>query len=287
MPEMPEVETVVRQLLPNILNKEIGSIEVLAEKSVGRDSDFEEKLRGDSFAALHRIGKLMIFSLNKKSDHKLLGHLKMTGQMIYADSKGSLAGGGHTLTETDLNLPHKHTRIIFRFTDGSKLYFNDMRLFGYMKLETNEKVQDIRDAYGIEPMTPNYTWENFQKIFEKRKTNLKALLLNQKIISGLGNIYVDEACFRAKVNPQRLVATLTMPEKKSLFKECSDVMEESINMGGTTFYDFMKADGGKGRYSDFLQVFDRKGQNCIDCDTPIEKIKWTGRGTHFCPRCQK
>lgn len=287
MPELPEVETVRRQLVPNILNKTISDVVVKVPKLTNHDEKFAEKLIGDQFTQVDRIGKLLIFCLKKNSAEKLLGHLKMTGQLIYADKDGQLAGGGHSLTESDLNLPHKHTHITIYFEDGSKLYFNDMRRFGYMKLESNKKVEQIKSEYGIEPMTDNYTWENFQQIFSGRKTNIKALLLNQKVISGLGNIYVDEACFRAKVHPTRIANTLNETEQKALFKYCEEVMQESINQGGTTFYNFVQTSGRKGNYSDYLLVFNRTGENCVDCDTEIEKIKFAGRGTHFCPKCQK
>lgn len=293
MPEMPEVEIVRRQLESYILNREIESIELLHPKITRKNPEFKDFMARKYFSKVERIGKLLTFSVSsiencslKIEDCYMLAHLKMTGQFIFADDQERI-GGGHTLTDEDFNLPHKHTRVIFHFKDGSNLYFNDMRLFGYLQLVSPTEKEKIWNSYGIEPGTDNYTWKNFEKIFERRKTTLKALLLNQKVISGLGNIYVDEACFRAKVLPWRTVNTLTKSEKKALFKHCSEVMMESIERGGTTFYSFMTVDGKKGNFSDELEVFDRAGQPCYTCGGLINKIKHAGRGTHFCSTCQK
>ncbi len=285
MPEMPEVEVVRRQLEAHILNKTIESVELLHPKITRKNPEFKEALIDDVFVGVSRIGKLLTFHLEDYPGF-MLGHLKMTGQFVYADENGHI-GGGHTLTETDFNLPHKHTRVVFNFKDGSTLYFNDMRLFGYLQLVSPEEKERIWDSYGIEPGTSNYTWENFEKIFERRKTTLKALLLNQKVISGLGNIYVDEACYRSDVLPFREVPTLKLKEKKALFKHCSEVMMQSIERGGTTFYSFLTADGKKGNFSDELEVFDRAGQPCYKCGNIISKTQHAGRGTHFCSTCQK
>lgn len=287
MPELPEVEVVCRQLRPHILKKKISKITASVPKIVGSNDAFTEVLIGDEFTELERIGKLMIFHLEKNKNQKMLGHLKMTGQFIYADKDGNLAGGGHSLTESDLDLPHKHTHVTFHFVEGSKLYFNDMRKFGYCKLVPNDEVEIIKSKYGIEPNTDNYTWESFARLFPNRKTSVKALLLNQQRISGLGNIYVDEACFRAQIHPATIASKIPTKKLKILFEACANVLQESIDAGGTTFYSFTDAQGNKGNYSDQLEVFARNGQPCCVCGTIIEKIKCAGRGTHFCPQCQK
>lgn len=284
MPEMPEVEVVRRQLESHILNRQIKEVELLHPKITRKNPEFAPALLGDEFTSVTRIGKLLTFKL-KQYPGFMLGHLKMTGQFIFVDEHNKV-GGGHSLTESDFELPHKHTRVVFHFTDGSTLYFNDMRLFGYLQLVSVAEKDQIWSTYGIEPGRPEYTWENFQKIFGRRTTSLKALLLNQKVISGLGNIYVDEACFRSEVLPFRTVDTLTIKEKKALFKHCHEVMAESIQHGGTTFYSFVTSDGKKGNFSDRLEVFDRTGQPCYTCGNIINKIQHAGRGTHFCSTCQ-
>jgi len=285
MPELPEVEVVRAQLEAHTLNRKIKSVELLHDKITRKSPEFSKVLPGQKFTQIERIGKLLIFQLDTKTPLYMLGHLKMTGQFIFVD-KDEKIGGGHSLTQTDFELPHKHTRVIFNFTDGSTLYFNDMRLFGYLHLADQTEKDRIWNTYGIEPGRPEYTWAAFQKIFERRKTTLKALLLNQKVIAGLGNIYVDEACFRSKVLPFRGVDTLTTKEKKELFKHCEAVMADSLAQGGTTFYSFISADGKKGNFTDHLEVFDRNGQPCYTCGEIITKIKHAGRGTHFCTTCQ-
>jgi formamidopyrimidine-DNA glycosylase len=288
MPELPEVETVRMQLRHKVVGKTIDSVEVFHAKSVNHDETIEDTLRGKIIADIDRVGKLMIFSFTNEADIFLLAHLKMTGQFFYVDADGDIVGGGHTMTEFDrTDFPHKHSRVAFHFTDHTTLYFNDMRLFGYLQLVAPDEKESIWAGYGIEPGTANYTWKNFEKIFERRKTTLKALLLNQKVVSGLGNIYVDEACFRSGVLPFREVPTLKRSEKKALFQHCSEVMMQSIERGGTTFYSFLSADGKKGNFSDELEVFDRAGQPCYRCGNILSKIKHAGRGTHFCSTCQK
>lgn len=285
MPEMPEVEVVRRQLEAHILNREIEEVELRHPKITRKNPEFENVLVGDKIVSVSRIGKLLTFEFTHYPGF-MLAHLKMTGQFIFVDENEKV-GGGHSLTESDFELPHKHTRVVFHFTDGSVLYFNDMRLFGYLQLVSPAEKEVIWNQYGIEPGRPNYTWENFEPLFSRRKTTLKALLLNQKIISGLGNIYVDEACFRSGVLPFRAVPSLTQKEKKALFQHCSAVMMKSIERGGTTFYSFLSADGKKGNFSDELEVFDRTGQPCFKCGNLISKIKHAGRGTHFCSTCQQ
>lgn len=285
MPELPEVETVRRQLTPAILDRAIERVEVLHDKITRDDPALPDKLTGEHFSDISRIGKLLIFHLEPSGAY-LLCHLKMTGQLLFCD-EGDLTGGGHTLTKSDLNLPNRHTRVIFHFTDGSQLFFNDMRLFGYFKTVDEETKQKIVDSYGIEPLTDNYTRENFEKALQNRKTTIKALLLNQTVISGLGNIYVDEACFLSGVRPERTVGKLSPSERDLLYKNCEHVIREALENKGTTFYSFTRSDGRKGNHSDHLQVFRREGQPCYTCGTPIIKTRVAGRGTHYCPTCQK
>lgn len=285
MPEMPEVEVVRRELVKTSLHKKIVRTSVRFPKIVKNDATFEQKIVSKEFIDVSRRGKLLFFHLD--DGNFLLGHLKMTGQFIFVDKDGKLAGGGHSLTELDMNLPHKHTHITFFFDDGSKLYFNDMRRFGYVYWGNEADKIGAEAKFGIEPGLGNWTWKNFAPIFDKRKTTVKALLLNQKVVSGLGNIYVDEALYHAGVRPERVANTMTVAERKLLFHWSSKVMMDSIAVGGTTFYDFTNVSGQPGNYTNLLQVFTRQGKPCFNCGTTIKKIKCAGRGTHFCPNCQK
>ncbi len=291
MPEMPEVEVVRRQLEKHICGRKVEEVVVRHPKIVRHSPHIVEDLRGKYFISVERIGKLLTFGIARSKSTKqpetyMLGHLKMTGQFIFVEDQQKV-GGGHSMTESDFELPHRHTRVMFHFSDGATLYFNDMRLFGFLQIVTPKEKGRVWATYGIEPGRENYTLENFLQIFKNRKTSLKALLLNQKVISGLGNIYVDEACHRSQVRPQRRVNSLTKTEKERLFHNCRDVMMESIEHGGTTFYSFVSSDGVKGNFSQHLEVFDRAGEPCLRCGYEIEKIKHAGRGTHYCPACQK
>lgn len=283
MPELPEVETVRRQLAKVVCGNKITNIIVKLPRLVGGDSNALKKLIGAKFTRIDRIGKLLIF-YTSVTDTYLLVHLKMTGQLIFV-SGTKFSGGGHTLSEGDLMLPNKHSHIIIEMTNGV-LYFNDQRTFGYMKLVNGKELKEIKLNYGIEPLTPTFTWKNFQNIFMGRKTTIKALLLNQKLVSGLGNIYVDEICFLSGVMPDRKVEEITLIEMKKLFKNTEKVMKTAIENKGTTFYSFTNADGEKGNHKDSLYVFGREGEKCFKCKQEIKKIRTAGRGTHFCSKCQ-
>jgi formamidopyrimidine-DNA glycosylase len=289
MPELPEVETVRLQLANKIYGKTIASVEVFHDKSVGHDPLIEDKLRGKTLAEIDRVGKLMIFSFADEEEIFLLAHLKMTGQFFYVDNAGEVAGGGHSMTTADLDLPMKHTRVGIHFTDHSSLYFNDMRLFGYVKIASKEEVTLARSKFGPEPIADDFDCDDFVTRIRKRKTPVKAALLDQSFVAGLGNIYVDEALWRAQVRPTRRADRLTKQEAFQLCEASGDVMRESIAVGGTTFQHFKDTGGENGNFTDYLRVFGQQGKPCPrkGCDGTIKKIRVAGRGTHYCPQCQK
>lgn len=311
MPELPEVETVRAGLAGRVVGKEIAQIVVNKPKLVKNSQRvFRDALVGSSFSCIDRIGKLLIFVIASKSKSTpksdcakfLLIHLKMTGQLIYCDEETFVAGG-HANSQKEKNdfaqnvqeefcKPGKYTHVIFEFGDGDnlsgKLFFNDVRQFGYLKIVNEMELGKIKQNFGIEPGTPNFTWENFAQIFVGRKTNIKALLLNQKVISGLGNIYVDEILFCAKVLPTRKVTTLTIDEKEKIFRYTKSIIASAIKFGGTTFSDFRDVSGQKGNFAQQLKVYGHAGEFCAKCKTTkIQKIKLAGRGTHLCTNCQR
>jgi len=289
MPELPEVETIRRDLEKKIAGEKIQSIEILAAKSVhNKSSDFLKILIANNFKHIERRGKLLMFALDKVDKYAyLLVHLKMTGQLIYRHKKQILAGG-HSQNAMDTIVPNKFTRVIFTFGDGGQLFFNDLRRFGYLKLVSKEEKEKIViHSFGIEPLTPDYTLEAFQKLFKKRQTNIKALLLNQKLISGIGNIYADEVCFCAKIFPTRKVGSLSGLEIKKLFNCIEDVLRVAIENRGTTFNNYVDSAGHTGSHINFLNVYGRDGEKCKRCKGTILKIKHAGRGTHYCANCQK
>jgi formamidopyrimidine-DNA glycosylase len=284
MPELPEVETIRRGLESAILNKQITDLQVKKPKLLrNKQAYFFNTLKNNSIVNIDRIGKLLIFVLADKQNY-LLVHLKMTGQLIYTKG-GQMVAGGHKQAILG-KLPNRYSHIIFHFTDGSKLFFNDMRQFGYMELVKD--TEPIIKRYGIEPGTDNFTWENFQKVFVNRRIAIKVLLLNQQLISGIGNIYADEICYRAKVRPDRGVNTLTIAEKKKLFTATKYIIKKAVVNRGTTFSDYRDTSGQPGNFVKFLKVYGRAGQKCLSCrQVNIKKVKLGGRGTHFCSRCQK
>ena len=286
MPELPEVESVRQSLHPLLPGKEIKSLEIRKQKIV-RAEHFKSFLKDAIFAEPQRRAKLLIFPF-KNREEIMIGHLKMTGQFLYQD-KSSTVGGGHSLNPGELpKLPHKHTHVIFEFTDNSHLFFNDMRQFGYLDIVTPQQLEDIIErSYGIEPLTPDFTYDNFEKIFENRKTSIKALLLNQKAISGLGNIYVDEICYQCQIRPDRPANKITKEEQQKLFETTQEIIKKAIDCGGTTFQYYTDAHGVHGNFRDHLQVFGKTGKLCPNTGGLIEKTRVAGRGTHWSPQWQK
>jgi formamidopyrimidine-DNA glycosylase len=288
MPELPEVETVRLQLLRKVVGKTIAEITVFHLKTVEHNVDFATHLTGKTIEHIDRIGKLLIFSFASESNLFILAHLKMTGQFFFVDTTSNITGGGHSMTVADTReLPGRHTRVAFTFTDGSHLYFNDMRLFGYTKIASASMVAIARKGFGPEPIDPDFDVEWFVTALRKKGSVVKAALLDQSFIAGLGNIYVDEALWRAKVRPTRRANTITKAEAAAIAKASGDVMNEAIKAKGTTFQHFADTDGDAGNFTQFLQVFGKQGTPCPRCGTEIKKIRAAGRGTHYCPGCQK
>ena len=285
MPELPEVETIRRGLQSNIVGKLIVSVEVVWSGAVKNEEDeFVALLEKNKIKRIDRVGKLLIIELEKSGKY-LLVHLRMTGQLIYV-KKEKIVAGGHKLADSDLVLPNKHTRIIISFIDGSKLFFNDLRKFGYWKIATKEEMSLAKNKFGPEPINNDFTISYFKSIFGNRRTNIKAILLNQQMISGIGNIYADEILFRSCVLPDRVADSLNEQEKKRIYDSCKYILQKAIASGGTTFRDYLDHDGGKGSFVDLLCVYGRDKQKCKKCSAIIQKSKVAGRGTHYCKKCQ-
>ncbi len=286
MPELPEVETIRRDLEAKIIGHKITTVEICDKKIIhNKPEEFIKKLLNNKFVTAERRGKLLAIKL--KTEEYLLVHLKMTGQLIY-QAGGKIIAGGHSMTKNEDNFSEKFTRVKIELAGGEKIWFNDMRRFGYMKIVSiAEKERIFKNSFGIEPLTSDFIWESFSNLFKRRQTNIKAMLLNQKLIAGLGNIYVDEACFMAGILPTRRVNTISLLEQKKLFRCIPAVLELSIKNRGTTFNSFVDADGKKGGFSSFLKVYGRQGEKCKKCKNLIKKMRVAGRGTHYCAGCQK
>jgi formamidopyrimidine-DNA glycosylase len=285
MPELPEVQTVVNDLNKVLTNKIIIEIKALDKKILAPSViALTKQIIGQRLKGVRRRGKMIIIAGNK---HFLVFHLKMTGQLIFRSSKKIIAGG-HPITSTGLNVPNKFTRLIFKFNDDSFLYFNDIRKFGWVKIVNRKDLSDIESAIGQEPLAKSFTLDIFNKLLIRRpKMLIKAFLLDQKLVTGLGNIYVDEVLFKAGVRPIRRVKTLTKLEKIKIFKAIPFILQKAILKRGTTFSNYLDGHGAKGGFVPFLQVYGRANKPCKVCGQLIKKTRVAGRGTHWCSYCQK
>ncbi|HET6746620.1 MAG TPA: bifunctional DNA-formamidopyrimidine glycosylase/DNA-(apurinic or apyrimidinic site) lyase [Candidatus Saccharimonadales bacterium] len=287
MPELPEVETVRRGLASLIIGRTVREVTHDTPKSFpNAEKDVKAFLLGAKITDVRRRAKVLLIDLS--TGYTLVIHLKMTGQLVYRGE--AVFGAGHPNDSLIGELPDRSTRVIFTFEDGSHLYFNDQRKFGWVKLLPTLEVPniDFMKKAGPEPLEATFTPEAFEERFKRRaKTSIKAALLDQTVVAGVGNIYADESLWGAKVHPLRLVGTLNSQEFKQLYKELRAVMNLAIEKGGSTDKNYVNAEGKRGSYMDFACVFRREGKPCPRCGTTIIKFKAAGRGTHICPYCQK
>lgn len=287
MPELPEVETIRQDLRKKVLNTKMVQVVVLQGKAVrGSAQPLPKALVGKKIEDVERVGKLLMFRFDQ-GKHFLLVHLKMTGQLIYAKGKKIVAGGHSLTTTTQWSLPDKHTQISIHFADGGTLYFNDMRRFGYARILSAVDKEAIVATYGIEPLTTQFTLENFSKVLTHRATVLKALLLRQDVIAGIGNIYADEICHKAHVLPWRKTNSVSTSEIKALYAATKKIIALAIKERGTTFNNYVDSEGKAGNFVRFLKVYERDGEKCLTCKKGlILKKTVAGRGTHYCVKCQ-
>lgn len=275
MPELPEVETVRRQLHDRIAGKTIREVVIFQsgrETPVG--SKFVQQVVGRRVLGVGRRAKVLVFRLS--DDKVMLGHLKMTGKFLF-------------FNPTPNNLrptPSKHDRILFVFNGQTAVVWSDVRKFGYLKLVTDDEARSALAHYGPEPLEASAA-ELAERLDRKSVRSIKAALLDQTVIAGIGNIYADESLFRARIRPTRRVDRLTSDERLRLAKEIKKVLAESLAQKGTSAVDYLDTTGEKGSFQNFLRVYGRGGQPCRDCDRPIKKIVAAQRGTHYCVNCQK
>jgi len=286
MPELPEVETIKRELDKILCGKIISGVEILWPKTVSPTTviNFTKIITGKKIINLERRAKMLLIHLDNKIS--LIIHLKMTGQLIFVPKSGEIISGGHPTN--DIQTPGRHTRLIFHFKDKSNLYFNDLRKFGWVKILDEKLKKYIDIEIGIEPLSKNFTLNIFKKILEKypNKT-VKQILLDQHLIVGIGNIYADESAFLSRILPMQKVNTLSEKEMTNLHKNIITVLKLSILKKGTSSKNYLRSNGQKGGFVPYLMVYGRKGETCKRCGTKIVKTKHAGRGTHYCPKCQK
>lgn len=287
MPELPEVETVRRGLHELIIGRTVSSAQHDNQKSFPNDTrQVDAFLIGAVVTEVRRRAKVLLIDLS--TGYTLVIHLKMTGQLVFRGE--AVFGAGHPNESLVGALPDRSTRVTIGFTDESKLFFNDQRKFGWMKLIPTLEVIDLpfMQKVGPEPLESDFTSTEFAIRFVRRgKTSIKAALLDQTVVAGVGNIYADESLWGAKIHPLRKASSIAPGEFKALYRELRLVMNLAIEKGGSTDRNYVNAEGKRGSYMDFARVFRREGLECPRCGTTVIKFKAAGRGTHICPNCQQ
>ena len=308
MPELPEVENLRMGLEKAILGQKVLKVEVrkpklvsgngtLRKASTKKAKDFEQGIKGEKFIAVERRAKNLIFKLSR--DKIIIAHLKMTGQFVYKPKSGKqilgglasprLVVGGHPIQISESTLPNKHSHIIFTLQNGM-LYYNDTRMFGYVlyypSTQAFEKENHF-DEYGKEPLDKTFTVKYFIEALKNKNSKIKTVLLNQDIVTGVGNIYADESLFESGILPTRSASSLNKKEIEKLRKAIIRIMKRAIKVGGSSVATYRLVDNSQGNYAREHKVYGKAGKNRTKCSKPLEKILIQTRTTIFCPNCQK
>ena len=310
MPELPEVETVRRGLQRLIVGRKILDVEIHNCSSLqASTADIKKFLAGAEITATRRRAKVLMIDLSTK--YSLVIHLKMTGQLVFRGDEAWAAG--HPNDSFVADLPDRSTRVEFVLSSQvenpektkpdtktyqltnlqtCKLFFNDQRKFGWIKLLPTIEVEniDFMKRVGPEPLTGDakLPQQFLTNIRRHNNTTIKAAILDQAVIAGIGNIYADESLWMAKIHPETRVRDLSDKKLRELLNCAIDIMQKSIDSGGSTMKNYIRADGSRGNYLEkFANVFRREGQPCPRCGTTIQKMRVAGRGTHICPKCQR
>ncbi|MDR3519753.1 MAG: bifunctional DNA-formamidopyrimidine glycosylase/DNA-(apurinic or apyrimidinic site) lyase [Candidatus Pacebacteria bacterium] len=299
MPELPEVENLRMGLAKNILNQKILSVEIRKPKLVSgkgtlrkisqkKKAQFINGVVGEKFIAVERRAKNLIFKLTHEKI--IIAHLKMSGQFVYQKKSGQKAVmGGHSIELSETRLPNKHSHIIFKLSNGV-LYYNDTRMFGYVLYYQSAKTFEAENhfvMYGLEPLSPKFTAKYFFESLKNKKGKIKAVLMDQKIVTGLGNIYADESLFEAKIRPDRQAFSISKKEAEELHKAIIRIIKRAIKVGGSSVATYRLLDNTRGNYAREHKVYGKNGEMCPNCKKPLTKIIVAGRTTIFCKTCQK
>lgn len=289
MPELPEVETIRISLSKKILGLQIRKIEILNAKTF--QGDFK-KVINQKIINVWRKGKGL--GIDLENGYSILFHLKMSGQVILKENNTKNEEkrfvGGHPTHDMLSDLPNKSTRVIFELTNDLIMFFNDQRKFGWIKvLDIQELTLDkFLNNLGPEPLDKGFSWQQLrQNLLKHKKTPVKVALLDQSVVSGVGNIYACEACFRAQINPTIKVIQMDDSQFRKLHQAVIQSLQDGIKYGGSTKTHFVDSDGKKGLFLDYAKVYNRDKKPCLICGTEIKKIKLGGRGTFYCSECQK
>ncbi len=283
MPELPEVEIIKQGLEKKIIGREIDDVEVRESKIFRGD---RSKVIGSKISRIIRHAKMIEIDLaNGKA---LLIHLKMTGQLVF-QGKGKEVRGGHPDKNYLGEMPNKFTHVIFRFQDGSQLFFNDLRKFGYIKVFDQKLLQDSKELknLGPDPFTKELTEEYLMRLISKRpRIKIKQVLMDQTVIAGVGNIYADESLFCAGISPLRLAKDVSRSELTKLIRCIRKVLKMGLEYGGSSENTFVNVEGQQGKMQNHFKVYRKTGQKCPRGCEKVKRVVVGGRGTHFCPGCQ-
>lgn len=281
MPELPEVETIRLGLQRYIVGKTIEDVEVRLRKMISGDV---KNIIGAKVIDVRRFGKGLVIDLD--NSYSLAIHIKLTGQLIYEGQ--NLPKDLHQSVKVGGKLPNKFTHVIFKFDQGSTLYYNDLRQFGWIKIVKTDKVQKLAffKELGHEPFR-DLDFEKFRAISSKSNLAIKVLIMDQKKMSGIGNIYANDALFEAKIDPKRKSKELSKDEIERLYKSILKVLTLGLKNGGASELNYVNALGQEGKYQHHFLAYARDGEKCLRCRTIMKKITLGGRGTYFCPNCQK
>lgn len=298
MPELPEVENLRLGLEQKILGQKIIDVKVRKPKLVSgkgtlrtastkKVKEFEEGLLGETFLRVERRAKNLIFKF--KSGKILLVHLKMSGQFVYKGNDDKKIIGGHPIKISEKELPNKHTHVTFKL-NKSTLYYNDTRMFGYLLYypTTNSFDQALHfELLGLEPLDKKFTPKYFEQRLKNKSGKIKAVLMNQEIVTGLGNIYADESLYEAKINPTRPADSLNKKEVELLYKAITRIIKKAIKVGGSSVATYKLLDESSGNYAREHKVYGKSGEKCLVCSNDFMTIQVQTRTTVFCPKCQK
>lgn len=277
MPELPEVETVARGLQAEIAGRSILSLTVGKSDFIDDAALLEKELPGRKIRAVERYGKFLLLRLANRESHgapekesALLVHLGMTGLLL----------------PRAVNEPHaKHTHVVMRLDDGRELRYIDARRFGRMAYLAGEKLEAELRRFGVDPLETRL--EEFASAIQGRRARIKALLLDQRVLRGVGNIYADESLWKAKIHPAHLGARLKREQLAGLYRALQEILRSAIALRGSSISDFLDAEGMPGDYQRHHRVYDREGKGCVRCKTPIRRVIVAGRSSYFCPKCQR
>lgn len=298
MPELPEVETIKNDLEKLIKGAEILDIKATYSEIIkGIDfASFKEQIIGSKITDVKRRAKSLIFQISRQGsvagsqEKYLLVHLKMTGHFIVTDSKREVDSKGAWVEKGQVfgDEKNQYIRIQFFLNNGKQIAFSDLRKFAYIKLVNKKELEDFLGEYGPEPLEKDFTAKKLGGLLKDKKGPIKKVLMDQKVIAGIGNIYADEVLFDSRISPKRPANQVSEEEVKNLFHSIQKILKKALELRGTSTSDYRDASGEKGSYGDIRMVYRRTGEKCpATCGGKIVRITLGGRGTHYCPKCQK